>query len=136
MGASADTSQDADVNCALEHMPKDQQTEGRKGKLLDCAPIAERNQKQGLSIVTHAQRGRTRKEHRVMDAKAQYEKDQAALKRCAPCECGGKAEWGSGFLFCSICGYETGYSWIGRGSVYEWNQKNKKRKTETGGHKQ
>lgn len=48
--------------------------------------------------------------------------EERSLKRCLPCPCGGHAIWGSGFLGCTHCNFETGYD-NGHGSaVREWNQ--------------
>ena len=53
----------------------------------------------------------------------QSRRDAAALRRCLPCPCGGRAEWGAAFLVCSQCGWETGYDDDHGGAVREWNRR-------------
>lgn len=48
--------------------------------------------------------------------------DKKALARCKPCSCGGRAQWGSGFLFCDKCGWESCYNEEHGEAVRDWNK--------------
>lgn len=52
--------------------------------------------------------------------------EEKSLKRCVPCKCGGRAEWGAGFLICNKCGWETDNNRPNGNSVRQWNKQNKK----------
>lgn len=48
------------------------------------------------------------------------------LKKAAPCKCGGKAEWGAGYLICNKCQWESDTNWPPGKALRSWNKRNKK----------